>query len=171
MTERILQVHPIPPLFNNESRILILGSFPSPKSRESRFFYGHPQNRFWKILAGLFECETPATIEEKTAFILQHRIALWDVLASCEISGADDSSIRNARPNPISRILERAPIQAIFTTGRKASDLFQRLIQPALSIKAQYLPSPSPANCARSITELVDAYRVILPYLELKNNG
>lgn len=171
MAEHRLHTHPIPPLYDNHSRALILGSFPSPKSRENRFFYGHPQNRFWQILAALFETETPTSIEEKTKLVLENHLALWDVLASCEIIGADDNSIRNPQPNPIHAILEKAPIQAIFTTGRKSSDLFKRLLQPDLSITAQYLPSPSPANCAMPLTDLVDAYRIILPYLNLPRSS
>lgn len=171
MAEHQLLTHPIPPLYDDHSRVLILGSFPSPKSREARFFYGHPQNRFWKILASLFEVKTPSTIEEKSKLAHENHLALWDVLASCEIIGADDNSIRNPQPNPIQEILVKAPIQAIFTTGRKSSELFKQLLQPELSITAQYLPSPSPANCAMPLSDLVDAYRIILPYLDLPRSS
>ena len=111
------QVHTIEPVFDSASRILILGSFPSVKSREAGFFYGHPQNRFWKVLAGITDSEVPVTTEEKKAFLLQRHIAVWDVIASCVITGSSDSSIREVVPNEIGRILEAAPIRCIFCNG------------------------------------------------------
>ena len=115
------QIHTISPVYNEHSRILILGSFPSVKSREAGFFYGHPQNRFWKVLANVFQAEVPGTIEEKKAFLLEHRIAVWDVIGQCEITGSSDSSIRNVVPNPISKILETTKIEQIFVNGKKAA--------------------------------------------------
>ena len=125
MIERV--IHEIPPIFNEYSRVLILGTFPSPKSREFGFFYGHPQNRFWRILAALFDEPLPETIDEKKDLLLRHNIALCDVIAQCTIEGASDASIRNVQPNNLSRILDAAPIQAIFTTGTKAGELYHRI--------------------------------------------
>ena len=122
------QIHTISPVYNEHSRILILGSFPSVKSREAGFFYGHPQNRFWKVLANVFQAEVPGTIEEKKAFLLEHRIAVWDVIGQCEITGSSDSSIRNVVPNPISKILETTKIEQIFVNGKKAEQLYQRYL-------------------------------------------
>lgn len=124
------QIHTISPVYNEHSRILILGSFPSVKSREAGFFYGHPQNRFWKVLANVFQAAVPGTIEEKKAFLLEHRIAVWDVIGQCEITGSSDSSIRNVVPNPISKILETTKIEQIFVNGKRQSsyisDIFIR---------------------------------------------
>ena len=111
-------MHPIPPVYDRNSEILILGSFPSVKSRESGFFYGHPQNRFWKVLSAVCEAPLPVTVPEKRAFLLAHRIALWDVIASCRITGSSDASIRDAVPNDLGPILSEAPVRQIYTTGR-----------------------------------------------------
>ena len=135
------QIHTISPVYNEHSRILILGSFPSVKSREAGFFYGHPQNRFWKVLANVFQAEVPGTIEEKKAFLLEHRIAVWDVIGQCEITGSSDSSIRNVVPNPISKILETTKIEQIFVNGKKAEQLYQRYIYPQTKRNAICLPS------------------------------
>ena len=159
-------VHEIPPVYDARSRVLILGTFPSPKSREYGFFYGHPQNRFWKVLAALFQSPVPQTNEQKRAFLLERRVALWDVLASCEIEGASDASIKNAVPNDLSPILQTARIRAICTTGAKAAALYKRHIQPVTGIPAVALPSTSPANCARSLESLCTSYRMILNFLE-----
>ncbi len=156
-------VHPFPPLFDCESRILILGSFPSVKSREQNFFYGHPQNRFWRVTAAVFGSPVPVTIEEKKAFLHANRIALWDVIASCEITGSSDASIRNVTANDLSPILEGAPIGRIFTNGGTAHSLYMRYIYPVNGIAAVKLPSTSPANAAWSVERLTEAWRVILP--------
>lgn len=103
--------HPIPPVFDRHSNILILGSFPSVKSREAQFFYGHPQNRFWKVTSAVFEAPEPHTTEEKRAFLLSHGIAVWDVIASCDIEGSSDSSIKNVAPNDLAQILNTANIR------------------------------------------------------------
>lgn len=153
--------HPFPPLFNENSRILILGSFPSVKSREQMFFYGHPQNRFWRVLASVFSCALPSTIEEKRACILSHNLALWDVLASCEIDGSADSTIRNAAPNDLSEILAGAPIEQIYVNGRMAEKYFIKYTEPKIGRKAVCLPSTSPANAAFSLERLCEAWRVI----------
>ena len=158
-------VHPIPPVFDADSRILILGTMPSPRSREVGFYYGHPQNRFWKVMAQLFEEPIPASTENRTAFLHRHHIALWDVLERCEIDGAQDSSIRNPVANDLTKILEAAPIGAIFATGKTAAKWYTRLIEPQTGMPVIPLPSTSPANCAVSLEALVQAYSVILPYL------
>lgn len=153
--------HPFPPLFDENSEILILGSFPSVKSREQLFFYGHPQNRFWKVLSGVLDQQTPNSIEEKKAFLMQNNIALWDVIASCEIQGSADSSIKNAAANDISVILEKGKIKKIFTNGQAAKKLYDQFIFPKVKIEAFLLPSTSPANAAWSLDRLTDAWKII----------
>lgn len=159
-------IHSIEPVFDAESRVLILGTMPSPKSREVQFYYGHPQNRFWRVLAAVLGEEVPQSVPEKKAMLLQHRIALWDVLAECEITGASDSSIRNPVANDLSVILDHAPVQAVFTTGATAWKLYTRLQKPHTGIEAVRLPSTSPANCAVKMEALTEAYKAILPWLE-----
>lgn len=159
-------IHSIEPVFDAESRVLILGTMPSPKSREVQFYYGHPQNRFWRVLAAVLGEELPQSVPEKKAMLLRHRIALWDVLAECEITGASDSSIRNPVANDLSVILDHAPVQAVFTTGATAWKLYTRLQKPHTGIEAVRLPSTSPANCAVKMEALTEAYKAILPWLE-----
>ena len=159
-------IHSIEPVFDTESRVLILGTMPSPKSREVQFYYGHPQNRFWRVLAAVLGEEVPQSVPEKEAMLLRHRIALWDVLAECEITGASDSSIRNPVANDLSVILDHAPVQAVFTTGATAWKLYTRLQKPHTGIEAVRLPSTSPANCAVKMEALTEAYKAILPWLE-----
>ena len=156
------QVHTIAPVDNTESRILILGSFPSVKSREEGFFYGHPQNRFWKVLARVFQTEVPATIPEKRTFLLEHRVAVWDVIGQCEIMGSSDSSIRNVIPNPIQKILEETKIKRIFVNGKKAEELYNRYIYPETKRNALCLPSTSPANASWNLEKLAEAWKVLL---------
>ncbi len=150
--------HPFPPLYDRNSRVLILGSFPSVKSREIEFFYGHPQNRFWKVIANVFDEDIPGSIEEKKKLILENHLALWDVIAECEIVGSSDASIRNAKANDISEILNNAPIQKIIVNGKTAERLYIKYIQPVTGIKAVVLPSTSPANAAWSLERLIDAW-------------
>ena len=159
-------IHSIEPVFDAESRVLILGTMPSPKSREVQFYHGHPQNRFWRVLAAVLGEEVPQSVPEKKAMLLRHRIALWDVLAECEITGASDSSIRNPVANDLSVILDHAPVQAVFTTGATAWKLYTRLQKPHTGIEAVRLPSTSPANCAVKMEALTEAYKAILPWLE-----
>lgn len=154
--------HTIQPVFNKDSHILILGSFPSVASREEGFFYAHPQNRFWRVLSALLRDSTPQTTEEKRNFLLAHRIALWDVIASCDIQGSSDSSIKNVVPNELSQILAAAPIQAIFTNGKKADSLYKKYIFPKTKREAVSLPSTSPANAAWNFEKLCEAWKVIL---------
>lgn len=156
-----MTVHPITPVFDNKSKVLILGSFPSVKSREYGFFYGHPQNRFWRVTAEIFDCKVPESIEEKRAFLLNNRIALWDVIASCEIVGSSDSSIKDVTPNDISKILAVSPIERIFANGKKAFELYNKYILPKIEIKAQCLPSTSPANAAWSVERLTEEWQKI----------
>lgn len=153
--------HPFPPLYDVASRILILGSFPSVKSREQRFFYGHPQNRFWRVTAAVFGCAVPQTVEEKRAFLLRHHIALWDVIARCEITGSSDSSIRNVTPNDLSVILEAAPIRQIFVNGGTAAKYYEKFQQKLTNRPAVRLPSTSPANAAWTEARLRAAWEII----------
>ena len=153
--------HPFPPLYDSHSEILILGSFPSVKSREQQFFYGHPQNRFWRVTAAVFGAKTPKTIEEKRAFLLQNHIALWDVIASCEIAGSSDSSIRNVTPNDLTPILAAAEIRQIFVNGGTAAKYYDKYQKPRLGRNAVRLPSTSPANAAWSIPRLTEAWQII----------
>lgn len=153
--------HPIAPVYNHESQILILGSFPSVKSRENQFFYGHPQNRFWKVLAQVFEAEIPQTIPEKKAFLLCYKVAVWDVIASCEIEGSSDSSIRNVVANDLGNLLDTAEIKQIYVNGKKAEQLYRKYIEPKTGRTAICLPSTSPANAAWSVKRLVEAWSVI----------
>ena len=161
MTEHIL--HPIPPTYYQNSRILILGSFPSVKSREMMYFYGHPQNRFWKVLAALFHEEVPMTVPERHAFLLRQRIAVWDSIGSCSITGSSDSSIRDVVPNDLTPILSSAPIEAIYCNGRKSWEMYHRYIEPDTGIEAVCLPSTSPANAACRLEDLILSWKVILP--------
>ena len=151
--------HPIPPFYDDSSKILILGSFPSVKSREIQFFYGHPQNRFWKVIAAIYGAPFPETIPERRIFLKEHHIAMWDVIASCEIEGSSDASIRNAQANDIRPILETAPIREIFVNGKTAGKLYQSRIEPVTGRKAVILPSTSPANAAWSLERLTGAWR------------
>ena len=153
--------HPIPPLFDASSRILILGSFPSVKSREGLFFYHHPQNRFWKVLAGVLEEPVPGSIEEKKIFLLKHRIALWDVIASCTIEGSSDSTIKNVVPNDLSGILSAAVISRIFCNGGASFQYYKKYQEPRTGRAAVRLPSTSPANAAWSLDRLIREWAVI----------
>lgn len=156
-----MPVHPIAPVFDKDSKILILGSFPSVKSREEGFFYGHPQNRFWKVTSQIFGEELPVTINEKKAILIRNHIAVWDVIGSCEIEGSSDSSIRNVTVNDLSVILDTADIRAIFLNGKKAEQYYLKYLFPVLKRDAVCLPSTSPANAAWSLDKLTDAWKVI----------
>ena len=154
--------HPIAPVYDGRSRILILGSFPSARSRETGFFYGHPQDRFWKLLAFLYGQNIPANIEEKRAFLLSNRIALWDVIASCEIEGSSDASISAVTANDLSPLLRAASIEKIFTNGKKADALYSKYIFPHTQRQTVCLPSTSPANAAWTFEKLCMAWEIIL---------
>lgn len=155
-------VHSFEPVYDKDSEILILGTLPSVKSRENNFYYGHKQNRFWKVLATLLKEPVPETIEEKKAMLLAHRIALWDVIQSCDIKGSSDSSIKNVQPTDIGMILEKTNVTQIYANGNKAGQLYKRYQFPVTGIEATVLPSTSPANAAWSFDRLCEAWRVIL---------
>ena len=157
-----MTVHPIPPVYSAESRVLILGSFPSVKSRETGFFYGHPQNRFWSVVSSLFGEDAPKTVDEKKAFLLRRRIALWDVIRSCEIEGSSDASIKDVVPNDLSVILNSAPIKAIFVNGGTALKYYNRFSLPATGRAAVLLPSTSPANASWNVERLLGQWKKIL---------
>lgn len=154
-------VHPIPPLYSADTKALILGSFPSVKSREQAFFYGHPQNRFWRVIAALFDAAPPGNIAEKTRLILENRLGLWDVIGSCEITGSADSSIRNVRPNDIGVILRSCDVRTVFVNGRTAEKYYIRFLQPQTGVRAVCLPSTSPANAAWSLERLIAEWMVV----------
>lgn len=157
--------HAFEPVFDSHSKILMLGTMPSPKSRENGFYYGHPRNRFWKVIADVCKEPMPETIEEKKALALKHGIAIWDVLAGCEIHGADDASIKNPTPNDMHRILDYAPIEQIYATGTKAAQLYRRYCEAQTGMEIIQLPSTSPANCRTSYEQLYEAYARIRLYL------
>lgn len=163
-------IHPFPPTWDEKSEILILGSFPSIKSREMAYYYGHPQNRFWRVAAILYSDSVPQTVEERRSFLLRHHIALWDVIASCTIVGSSDSSIRHAVPNDIQPILEGAEIRGIYTNGQTAYRLYQKHILPQVDREAICLPSTSPANAAWSLERLTEAWRNLLSVSSLPGN-
>ncbi len=154
-------VHPIPPLYGKNSKILILGSFPSVKSREAEFFYGHPQNRFWSVIAAVLGKEKPKTIEEKKRLILENNLALWDVIGSCEIVGSADSTISNVTANDLSVIISNSSVDRIFVNGKTAEKYYNKYTYPKTGIKAVCLPSTSPANAAWNFEKLVDAWKLI----------
>lgn len=154
-------IHEIPPVYNKNSEILILGSFPSVKSREGQFFYHHKQNRFWKVLSAVVNDVLPETIDEKKEFLLRNHIAVWDVIASCDIEGSSDSSIKNAVPNNFSDILKAAPIRQIYTNGGTAYKLYHKYCEKMTGIKAVKLPSKSPANASYSLDRLIGEWNVI----------
>ena len=155
-------VHSFEPVYDKDSEILILGTLPSVKSRENNFYYGHKQNRFWKVLATLLKEPVPETIEEKKAMLLAHRIALWDVNQSCDIKGSSDSSIKNVQPTDIGMILEKTNMTQIYANGNKAGQLYKRYQFPITGIEATVLPSTSPANAAWSLARLCEAWKTIL---------
>lgn len=158
-------LHTISPVYDKNSKILILGSFPSVKSRETEFFYGHKQNRFWRVLALLLNENIPETTDEKKQLLLQNKIALWDVVKSCTISGSSDSTIKNVVPNDIEQILRTADISQIFTNGGTADSLYKKHIYPYTGRTALKLPSTSPANASFTLERLLTEWNVILNYL------
>ena len=155
-------VHSFEPVYNIDSEILILGTLPSVKSRENNFYYGHKQNRFWKVLATLLKEPVPETIEEKKAILLAHHIAIWDVIQSCDIKGSSDSSIKNVAPTDLRMILEKTHITRIYANGNKAGQLYKRYQFSVTGIEATVLPSTSPANAAWSLARLCETWGAIL---------
>ena len=159
------QIHPIPPIIDPACTCLILGSFPSVKSREVSFYYGHPQNRFWKILAALFDCDVPKTNEEKTKLLLDHHIALWDTIHSCLITGSSDASIEQVIPNDIKGLIQGTSITRIYCNGKASLKLYEKYVEKETGIPASVLPSSSPANAAYSLEKLIMIWKE-----ELKRN-
>ena len=157
--------HDFQPIYNEESRVLLLGTMPSPKSRETGFYYGHPRNRFWKVVSDVCGEVLPETREEKIEFVLRNKIAVWDVLAGCEIKGAEDASIRNPIANDLNIIIKNADIRAVFATGQKAAQLYRKYCQRETGMEIICLPSTSPANCSVSYEKLFEAYEVVLKYI------
>lgn len=153
--------HELPPIYNKESKILILGTIPSVKSRELKFYYSHPKNRFWQVLEVIIQ----EKITDKKSFLLKNKIALWDVLESCEIKKSSDSSIKNEKPNDIQYLLNNSKIKVIFTTGKTAHKYYQKYFKDKIKIPEINLPSTSPANCKIKLEELVEQYKVIKEYL------
>ncbi|MCD7722643.1 MAG: DNA-deoxyinosine glycosylase [Clostridiales bacterium] len=150
--------HTVDAVFDKNSKILILGTFPSVKSREAGFFYAHPQNRFWRVLACVFGCDFPETVSARKALLLNNRVALWDVIRSCEITGSADSSIKNVIPNDLGVILNACDIRAVFVNGKKAESLYKKYLESSTGIKAVCLPSTSPANAAWGFDALVERW-------------
>ena len=157
--------HTLSPIYDATSRVLILGSMPSPKSRETGFYYGHPQNRFWRVMSYILNEPLPQTNDEKRSLLMRHHIALWDVLFSCDICGAADQSIQNPVANDLNRIIKAAPIGAIFATGRAAERYYNQLCRHTVGQNIIALPSTSAANCRYSFEKLAKSYEAILPYL------
>mgnify|MGYP001087025818 CR=1 FL=1 len=167
-----LMNHTFEPVYDGNSRVLILGTFPSVKSRENRFYYGHPQNRFWKVTAALTDSPLPTTIEQKKAMLLAGGIAIWDVIASCRIVGSSDSSIRDVTVNDIGGLLEKTDVEAVFCNGDKAFRLYERYCFPVCRKEALKLPSTSPANAAWSLDRLIQNWRAAIgPWLETIDRG
>ncbi len=154
-------IHPISPVYNEHSRVLVLGSFPSVKSREQGFFYGHPQNRFWKVLSILGGCDVPTSIEEKRNLLLKMGIAVWDVIASCEIVGSSDSSIKNVQPNDLKSILDNSSVTKIYVNGKTAKKYYDKYLLKSTGVEAVCLPSTSPANAVYTLERLVAEWNVI----------
>lgn len=152
------EYHLIEPVYNKESQILILGSFPSVKSRAGNFFYHHPQNRFWKILANIYDHQPLETILQKKQFLLEHHIALWDVIASCEITGSSDSSIKNVTVNDLEKIITESKITHIYTNGNLANKLYHQYFDDKINLPVTKLPSSSPANASYSLEKLIDCW-------------
>ena len=155
-------IHQFAPVYNAESRVLILGTFPSVKSRENQFFYGHPQNRFWKVIAGLTGYPVPETMEEKKRMLLENGIAVWDVIAECEIIGSSDSSIRNVVPADLNRILNNSDIAKIYANGGTAKKLFDRFQKKSCGREITGLPSTSPANASYSLDRLLAEWKCVV---------
>lgn len=154
--------HELEPIYNKHSKVLVLGSMPSVKSREVGFYYGHPKNRFWSTLASIFN----ETIEDKKNFVLEKGIALWDVIASCEIHDSSDASIKNAKPNDLMKIIKQSEIKAIFTTGKTAYKYYMKFFKDKISLPIFCLPSTSPANAKVKQEELIEAYKKITEFLD-----
>lgn len=161
-----MPIHPIPPVYDENSKVLILGSFPSVKSREQMFFYGHPRNRFWKVISVVMGASTPQTTEEKIEYLHANHIALWDVIASCDITGSSDSSIKNVVPNDLSEIFNKADIKQIFVNGKTAEKYYNRYLRNTVGRAATFLPSTSPANAGWNFDRLIEAWEIVKKYID-----
>lgn len=153
--------HTFEPIFDKNSEILVLGSFPSVKSRENNFYYAHPQNRFWRVVASVYSCPVPKTVEEKKNMLLSNKIAVWDVIKSCEITGSADSTIKSVIPNDLSEILSVADIKKIYANGKTAQSLYNKYIKKNTGVDIISLPSTSPANAAYSLEKLIKEWKII----------
>ncbi len=156
--------HTFEPIFDKNSEILVLGSFPSVKSRENNFYYAHPQNRFWRVVASVYSCPVPKTVEEKKNMLLSNKIAMWDVIKSCEITGSADSTIKSVIPNDLSEILSVADIKKIYANGKTAQSLYNKYIKKNTGVDIISLPSTSPANAAYSLEKLIKEWKIINEY-------
>lgn len=156
--------HTFEPIFDKNSEILVLGSFPSVKSRENNFYYAHPQNRFWKVVASVYSCPVPKTVEEKKNMLLSNKIAVWDVIRSCEITGSADNTIKNVIPNDLSEILSVADIKKIYANGKTAQSLYNKYIKKNTGVDIISLPSTSPANASYSLEKLIKEWKIINEY-------
>lgn len=154
--------HTFLPVYDQESELLILGSFPSVKSREQGFYYGHPRNRFWKVISAFCGWEEPSSIEEKKQMLLKNHIAVWDVIDSCDIKGSSDSSIRNVVPADVAAIVGKTKISRIYANGKTAGKLYEKYLEPQIKMKARILPSTSPANAAFSLEDLIGCWKEAL---------
>lgn len=159
--------HTFEPVYDKDSKILILGSLPSVKSREQGFYYGHPQNRFWKVLARLLEWKEPDTIEEKKKMLLENRIAVWDVLESCDIIGSSDSSIKNPVAADIPGLLKKTRIEKIYVNGTTAGKYYKKYILPLTGMEAVVLQSTSPLNCRYTMDKLTENWSIILQNVQI----
>jgi len=157
--------HPIAPVWDEHSRVLILGSFPSVRSREQGFFYGHPQNRFWPMIADLLGEERPVSVDEKREMALRHHIAMWDTIYSCDIKGSSDSSIKNVCPTDLRQIIDGSQVKNVFCNGNTSGAYYKKYQEKELGIKAVVLPSTSPANAAWNMERLKNEWGIILKYL------
>ena len=156
--------HTFEPIFDKNSEILVLGSFPSVKSRENNFYYAHPQNRFWRVVASVYSCPVPKNVEEKKNMLLSNKIAVWDVIKSCEITGSADSTIKSVIPNDLSEILSVADIKKIYANGKTAQSLYNKYIKNSTGFDIISLPSTSPANAAYSLEKLIKEWKIINEY-------
>ena len=165
MEEYVNINHTFEPVYDKNTRILILGTFPSVKSREYGFYYGHPQNRFWRVLSGITDSQLPVSIQEKKEFLLSHHIGIWDVIKSCTIKGSDDSSIKNVVVNDLNKIIDTCDIKQIFCNGGKSFELYKKYCEKNTNLKAIKLPSTSPANARFSLEKLINEWQIIKNFL------
>ena len=154
-------IHPIPPVYDGQSKVLVLGSFPSVKSREQKFFYGNPQNRFWKVLSAVFNDEVPLSVEQKKAFLLKNKVAVYDVIYSCEISGSSDSSIKSVVPADLTEIIANGKIKTVYLNGKTAGKLYEKYLSESIGLNYAVLPSTSPANAAYTFDKLLKEWKII----------